>query len=142
MNRPTFDHTISILVKAYLNGTLEHGNYCACAVGNLIADAVGAKIVLKNYENAYSKYRWLHPEYTGEEWFCKSSDGKKQIKETGYSFDEIWSIEKVFEHARSWGDDQDEAMFKGLMAVVDVLASIHGVDLSIKEEAKKLFLKV
>jgi len=36
-NKKLFDKTISILVNAYLKGTLIHGDSCACAVGNLIA---------------------------------------------------------------------------------------------------------
>jgi hypothetical protein len=43
-----FDHTVSILVKAYLKGTLEHGKCVCCAVGNIIADAKKYKIVREN----------------------------------------------------------------------------------------------
>lgn len=142
MNRPTFSQTVDVLVKAYLNDTLEHGNYCACAVGNLIADAVGAEIVLKhNHRNYASKYEWSHPEYSGDEWFLKINGCENQIKASGYSYSEIWVIEKAFESTRFMEGNDDEIMFMGLMAVVDVLASIHNVDLSTKEQAKLLFVK-
>ena len=142
--RPTFEKTVDILVKAYLNDTLEHGNYCACAVGNLIADAVGAKIV-EGKNHSCSKYKWIHHEYTGSEWYVSktSSDARKLIKSTGYTFDEIWEIEKAFEKERRCSDvtDTDQLMFNGLMSVVDVLAEIHGIDLKQREQAKLLFQK-
>lgn len=143
--KPTFNQTVNVLVQAYLNDTLEHGNYCACAVGNLIADAVGAQIVLKREACSCSKYGWDHPDYSGAEWFGRTPTGKIQIKATGYSFDEIWRIEKAFESARRYpnyvGCTDDDIMFNGLMNVIDTLADIHNVDLSVREDAKLLFAK-
>ena len=40
----TFENTVDILVRAYLDGTLFKGNCCACAVGNLCAAALGLQI--------------------------------------------------------------------------------------------------
>lgn len=62
------------------------------------------------------------------------------IDQTGYSEVELAKIEFAFESADE-GSTEDENMFNGLMAVVDVLAEIHGVDLTSKEQAKKLFVK-
>ncbi len=45
-------------------------------------------------------------------------------------------------HACVVGNLINDWMFNGLMAVVDVLADIHGINLEAKEEAKKLFIKV
>lgn len=135
-----FDHTVNVLVKAYLNGTLEHGNYCSCAVGNIIADSIGAQLVLKD-NRLISKYRWLHPDYNGSEWFLKMNGASDMIAKSGYTDQEIWRIEKTFEGARRCGYEDDEDRFRGLMAVVDVLAEIHGVDLEVKESAKLLFVK-
>lgn len=134
MNRPSFDHTVSILVKAYLNDTLQHGNDCACAVGNLICDANGLD----------PKINWnpkWHKAFRCGAGLRYLEEGKKEVRSTGYSVTEIIQIEKAFEGA---GDDcgDDERMFNGLMAVCDTLADIHGVDLTLKEEAKKLFVKV
>lgn len=131
--RPTFENTVDILVKAYLNDTLQHGNDCACAVGNLICAANGLD----------PKINW-HPKWH-KAFRCGGGlryreEGKKEVRSTGYSVTEIIQIEKAFEGADDDGGD-DEWMFNGLMAVVDVLASIHNIDLSQKEEAKKLFVK-
>ena len=40
-----FHETVGILVKAYLNDTLEHTNCHACAVGNMIASKMGISII-------------------------------------------------------------------------------------------------
>lgn len=160
-----FHHTVNVLVQGYLNGTLEHGVCTACAVGNIIADSVGAKINKGEYNwkmngneivpvwgqvfqcIAPARQRINADEYKG--WV------KKQIDSTGYTWKELADIEYAFElhncgiDAELDPDFQDEeelelidkAMFNGLMAVVDVLADIHGIDLSVREEAKLLFVK-
>jgi hypothetical protein len=65
------------------------------------------------------------------------------IESTGYSFDEIWAIEKAFESARRYHyfETKDEEMFQGLMNVLDVLAEIHGVNVETVSEAKLQFVK-
>lgn len=136
--KPTFEKTVDILVKAYLNDTLEHGNCAACAVGNIVVSVHGYQYYSQSpltglkvdeiitYDNWYSVL-------TGHE----SYRGRKEIEKTGYSFKEIRRIEAAFERSR----DLPDRMFNGLMAVVNVLADIHGVDLQAKEEAKALFVK-
>jgi hypothetical protein len=159
-----FNHTINILVKAYLNETLEHGVCSACAVGNIIADSIGAKSVRggTNWKRGGTEIipvwgqvfqssapgcqRVSADAYTG--WT------KKQIDTTGYTWQELARIEYAFE-LHNCGIDMEEdpeyqdeyemdiinqAMFNGLMAVVDVLADIHGIDLQAKETAKALFV--
>lgn len=163
--KPTFEKTVDILVKAYLNGTLEHGNCAACAVGNIIAASIGANVVAREYS-------WLrngaHISPIWDEVFCSSGAGKqvvlpeeykgwvkKQIDTSGYSWQELALIERTFEthspfedeNYRDGADDADrdieeKSMFNGLMAVVDVLAEIHGIDLKVREDAKSLFVKV
>jgi hypothetical protein len=39
--KATFENSVDVLVKAYLNDTLEHGQCHACAVGNLICAETG-----------------------------------------------------------------------------------------------------
>lgn len=46
-NKERFDETVDILVKAYLNDTLQHGHCAACAVGNIIAKKNDYKIQVK-----------------------------------------------------------------------------------------------
>lgn len=133
-----FNDTVSILVKAYLNDTLEHSNYCGCAVGNILAHHVGAELI-DTHKPEGRRFRWNHKKYYGGEWYCapRVGDVNHLVKESGYSFDDIYKIEKAFEGASRIGD----WMFNGLVAVVDVLAEIHSVDLTAKENAKLLFVK-
>jgi hypothetical protein len=151
-----FNHTVNVLVKAYLNDELAHSFCCACAVGNIIADSIGTKpraLLIGNcefdnnvFDNGVPAHVWydeIHGGFGGE-------IGRTQIKSTGYSIDELRIIERAFEHADGkpdqcgmWRGKQTDPtwMFNGLMAVVDVLADIHNIDLTTKETAKALFVK-
>lgn len=138
MDRPSFEKTVDVLVKAYLNGTLEHGNCCACAVGNIIADSCGFKYV--RTPGSCREWDWL---FYRPEWYSKFDNRVRscyQTEATGYTVDELNKIEQAFEGldiARGY-----DYMFDGLMRVLDVLAEIHKIDLSVKEQAKQLFVKV
>lgn len=150
-----FHKTVDILVKAYLNGTLEHDNCYACAIGNMVAANMGLRFIgdktirrgihwegFPNYGSLGPDKMWTNVCYTndeGEQFFRPhkyKGIPKKQIDSTGYSIEEVAMIEHAFETAT--GKDR---MFAGLMAVVDVLAEIHGIDLTEKESAKALFVK-
>lgn len=138
--KATFENTVDILVKAYLNDTLKHGSFCQCAVGNLIQHYL-KKPLLDPYKDNIDD--WSMSIYNGAVWYsavsCKSSAfykaARKQLAPTGYSFQEILKIERAFE--KGYGD-----IFNALMLVVDVLADIHGIDLTQKENAKALFVKM
>jgi hypothetical protein len=39
-----FEKAYNALYNAFMNGTLAKGTCAACAVGNIVADAMGAKI--------------------------------------------------------------------------------------------------
>lgn len=153
--RPTFDQTVNVLVQAYLNDTLKHGDCTACAVGNIIAASIDCKMVAPR-ENVRCRFEWMkNGVYYEPIWsavFASNRYGqqlrspkkyrgmyKKQIDITGYDWKELARIEKAFESNRFF--DNDESMFTGLMAVVDVLAEIHGIDLTVKDQAKLLFQK-
>jgi hypothetical protein len=155
--RPTFEETVNVLVKAYLNDTLVHGACSACAVGNIVSASMG-KVALRmpgtstgfdpHYWADGSKIHWWDV-------FSTSSrrqridakqyygDAKEEIDSTGYTWQQLSRIEFAFESADGNASNyQDETwMFNGLMAVVDVLADIHGIDLQAKESAKALFVK-
>lgn len=159
-----FNHTVNVLVRAYIDGTLLHNDCAACAVGNIISDSIGARVE----KDPFFGGSWIRggTEITigWPEVFCSSRAGtgqeinpnkyvgqiRRQIDASGYAWQELAKIEKAFESAqkpldidsRAVEDDNDEWMFNGLMAVVDVLADIHNIDLTSKEEAKKLFVKV
>lgn len=162
-----FEKTVDILVKAYLNNTLQHGNCYACAVGNIIASGLGCEVV-KNRIGS-DKISWSNDmPYPGLDkdritgWgaafvteFNSSGKLKQTINETalqahvvsqqivasGYTWQELAKIEFAFESVRGEDFTKDQLMFNGLMEVVDVLAEIHGIDLKIKEQAKQLFVK-
>ena len=154
--KATFEHSIDVLVKAFMNNTLEHNNCCACAVGNLVADGIGIKVV--PFKGIVTKAKWESENdsvsiekgwplvfMTDDKKQKKRSYNykdlaKKQIDSTGYTWQDLAKIEFAFETADK-GNSDDDWMFNGLMAVVDVLAEIHGIDLEKKEEAKSMFKK-
>lgn len=155
--REKFFETVGILVEAYLNDTLTHGECQACAVGNIIAKKLNCTVV-----PSYPFWRRADSDVTAL-WglvFITNSDGsqtlnpraymgsaKKQIDATGYSWQQLALIESSFERAAHYDgagkllNDIEEAMFNGLMNVVDALAAIHSIDLSERESAKLLFKK-
>lgn len=126
-----FNHTVNVLVKAYLNDTLTHGDDCGCAVGNLIAHSIDVDPM--QWDPSWHVYlRCGHRQEFKEE-------AIKEVAATGYSILEILRIEEAFEWVE-FHPNNDLWVFNGLMAVVDVLAEIHGIDLKEREEAKALFV--
>jgi len=159
-----FNHSVNVLVRAYMNDTLEHNNCYACAVGNLVADAYGytytdavdggcrkKKALLQNNGRYFDRDK--SGINVGADWYNlidfidfidpnpQDPKGLKEIEKTGYSFEEVKAIENAFESVSEYNKSEDQYMLDGLMAVVDVLADIHGIDITAKEEAKKLFVK-
>jgi hypothetical protein len=142
--KPTFEKTVDILVKAYLNDTLEHGNCYACAVGNMVAAANGYTYNRDDFSLKWSNERmpvWIDPVWLGyvDRHHRSFERAKSEAESTGYTIDEIARIEEAFEYADRHGQDRDG--YNGLMAVVSVLAEIHGVSLEEKERAQMLFVK-
>lgn len=147
MNKPTFEKTVDILVKAYLNDTLSHAACTRCAVGNIVEASIGNFSASMPFDNGEGGWGWSNV-------FCTEESTKKQrifpenyideaklqIDSTGYTWQELAKVENAFELVN--GKTRDQRMFAGLMAVVDVLAEIHNVDLTVREEAKSLFVKV
>lgn len=150
--KSSFENSVNVLVRAYLNDTLEHCNCFACAVGNLVVAACGYNYD-KEFIREQSSVGFKYPLVTKEHSSCKTmaggswyplydgnsnADSGMEIASTGYTVEQLRQIENAFEdHAYGPGDNN----FSGLMAVVDVLADIHGVDLSTKESAKAMFVK-
>jgi hypothetical protein len=62
------------------------------------------------------------------------------IEASGYTMEELARVELAFETAPV-GESDDEWMFNGLMAVVDVLADINGISLEEREESKLMFVR-
>jgi hypothetical protein len=142
-----FDKTVAILVNAYINNTLVHNNCCACAVGNIIAANMQIKYdpYLKwiGRQLAWSKVFVTMPfksEQVQRPWAYNGS-AKEQIDATGYSWPELALMEAAFESAPKHTTG-DERMFRGLMAVIDVLGQLHGLNEEAKHATKALFVKV
>lgn len=143
-----FNDTVSILVKAYLNDELKHEDCSACVVGNLCDGNTLWKFLFMTCEGEQKPYldtcinemRFIvltHHNMSEESLIQMAI---KVCASTGYTVDELKRIEYTFETCNR-GNSVEEYMFNGLMAVVDVLAEIHGIDLTAKEHAKTLFVK-
>lgn len=139
--KATFYNTVDILVKAYLNDTLKHKR-CGCAVHNIITSINGESepwwcgvFMTSCYPGDIPKRHFTRALYYG--------DAKEQIDSTGYTLEELSDIEYAFERLRAFNEkgQQVDNIFECLMSVVDELARIHNVDLSVKESAKQLFVK-
>jgi hypothetical protein len=151
MKRPTFSETVDVLVKAYLNDTIEPGNYCGCAVGNLVANSLGIRFNHRGLEYSFGcRLTWDSQEHNAGDWYellrlrRDYRTAKQQLSSTGYSINELILIERSFEQSSDRYNSlksEDERMFSGLMGAVEVLADIHGIDLQTKESAKLLFVK-
>jgi hypothetical protein len=190
--KATFEHSVSVLTKAYLNNTLAKGSCSACAVGNLIADGLGLVLVShrnclfwgatnRNPEQAWSDYKqtpnWhrtlmvISGQLPAHEQPMSTEpvpiDSEEQLRATGYSDQELILIERAFEQASKQAsipltepvvnpadaagvfgesitttENKERAMYLGLLAVVDVLAQIHGVDLTIGQVAAEGFEQI
>ena len=137
-----FNETISILVKAYLNDTLRHGDCAACAVGNLVSygDKSTESSRIIKWFNVFGTMRTATYCRQFEAPHNYHTEAKEVIDSTGYTWPELAKIEYAFESAPI-GNNDDEWMFNGLMSVVDVLAEIHGIDLETTEKAKLQFVR-
>ena len=123
-----FNNAMKALIKGFFDGTLESRDCGKCAVGNMVAYC--------NNEKIASKETNPHP-YGG--WYnviCFMTDSlaeaQKLCKSTGYSVKEVIEIEKAFESNTSDRRLPDSELaadqFNGLMAVVEVLCKIEGIE--------------
>lgn len=151
-----FDHTVQVLVQAYLNDTLEKGNCQACVVGNLIAYASGSHYIGANSNGALQLQAvprvvdWLEAICTDEngiqevnkEVYFACPEIRAAFDSTGYSFEQLTFIEHAFESNNGdWLRATDsKRQFAGLMAVINALADIHGINLETATRAKALFV--
>lgn len=135
-----YKRTTDILYQAYFNDTLAHQDCGACAVGNICAGNGIPKIIGNSYaeNNFYNNGAWAEAFTTGDNyqatWPDAITPGKEGYKEnvakvinaTGYAWTELAKIEYTFEAADKGNNDEDW-MFNGLVAVLEVLKDIHQV---------------
>lgn len=143
-HKKKFEHTVNVLLKAYLNDTLQHADCYACAVGNIIAHNLNIKIcpILKIWERSGPVWDEVFMTSNGIQSFVKENyrgDSRFQIESSGYTLRQLAKIEFAFETAE-YSDDADQYMFNGLMRVIDMLSEIHGIDLETVKETKELFV--
>lgn len=134
-NKELYNKTVDILVQAYFNDTLRHGDCKACAVGNLIQANGGFNNFFTTWTEVfitvYGEQAVNPTEYYGE--------AKREIDSTGYAWPDLAKIEKAFESANGIND---EKMFNGLMAVIEVLDQIHeNTDQEVTKVSKQKFVK-
>lgn len=146
-----FEKAYNALYNAFMNNTLAKGTCTACAVGNIVADAMGAKVYKTEWESSitfhcnYSNHWWEKMFVTGSNGqiirkISENNDVKKLRKKilnlTGYTWRELAKVEKVFEEStkilhtdylESTPQQIMEDQFNGLMAVMDVLIELDEV---------------
>ena len=124
-------------MHAYVNGTLLHTNACGCAVGNLIAHALGYRIEISpslkmpiwdSHGTRVTQHWYNHlysPKSLGD---FEEFEAINQLDATGYTEEEIRRIEEAFE--KDWDNDcvlpanlPDDG--SGLKRVMAVLYDIH-----------------
>lgn len=144
-----FEKAYNALLKAFMDDTLAKGSCSACAVGNIVADAMGAKVYKHSSGVEYSCdvcNSWWSTMFmttssgqsiTTIKQNPKVADYRKRIKElTGYTWRQLAKVEFAFEqntkigHMRYCEYSEKEIMedqFNGLMAVMDVLIKLDDV---------------
>lgn len=151
-----YKRTVDILYQAYFDDTLEHYNCYACAVGNIVAANVGFQFERVDKEQKGlgwkgfpNQYRYTSFTTLSRTWIDAISYGrlveyeyygtaKQHIEATGYTCLELAWIEMAFEDCHR-GNSDDEYMFNGLVAVLEVLKEIHEVSDEDATESVKPF---
>ena len=143
-----FEKAYTALYNAFMNDTLASGICAACAVGNIVADAMGIKVGKLHTGEFHCDVDndwWKHLFVTGpsgQEIFRLKDNGmvkkyRKRIFDlTGYKWNELAQVEKAFENKTKMKiidydqyTEQEimEDQFNGLMAVMDVLIKLDEV---------------
>ncbi len=126
-----FDRAIKALVKGFFNETLIASNCCACAVGNIVAGGFGGEVI--PYRGGFAMLLNGKISRVNGEWFVPTDEVvlRQCIDASGYTLKELRRIERVFIEATAkfYSDfKSNEANYHGLMAVVDVLLEIEGMN--------------
>jgi len=150
MNREkAFNDSINKLNTAWGNGELLRGDCRACAVTNIIGTykwrshffttrdenrenpnqllAVSGKCIA-NHPFFGLEISNLSDVYDPKEHY----EGQELMDKSPYTKEELARIEYAFE-ASDTSESTKQSQYLGLVAVFDVLADIHGVDISVKE---------
>lgn len=145
---PRVQKAIDTLVEAFNNKTLIAGHCVACAVGNLIANGLGAEIKPTSEISGYyafkdgckvDNYSWQAPFMS--ETMRQFHDVSGMISVTDFTFEELQEIEKVFERNtdHKYADYMDggekvsdeclrKDQLKGLKAVVKTMLKLDNCE--------------
>lgn len=142
MNRPElYKKTVDILFQAYFNDTLKHGDCSACAVGNICLgngiERIWMGIVGSKNNAVWGEVFRTNSVKRKQFIFEENYKGvaKEVIDVTGYKWQELARIEKAFELADK-GSSEEDHMYNGLVAVLDVLKEIHEVEDDSQEQIR------
>ncbi len=140
---PRFEKSYNALYNAFMNDTLAKGTCTACAIGNIVADSMGEKIVKINgsFYTMESVSFWSDIFYTSSGFQIVNGHTNEQRERlfdlTGYTVEELMKIEYVFEtttkipHIHYYRTSEKNIMedqFRGLMAVMDVLIELDNIE--------------
>jgi hypothetical protein len=129
-----FNKALKTLVQAFFNDTLAKGNCTQCAVGNMCGGRSDWSLVFITPSHGTQRIY--------EDWY--DGNAKNVIDKTGYTWEELARIEFSFEkNTKINGREYDnfskqeimEDQYRGLMAVVEVLCEIEGLDCTPYKEA-------
>lgn len=139
---------IDIFLDAINNGTLAKGTCVACAVGNLVAHGMGAKIVWEDGQFKTTKHNYLWGDVILPGGLCMNLAAqievsrlgnmedliKEELQNVDFTLDELMSIERAFEantridntHYTYSPKDQIRAdQIRGLEAVIKVMMTFE-----------------
>ncbi len=110
------------LYNGFHKGKLYAGSCDSCAVGNMVGGKANWYFALRVYTKAFKNHSYD----------IFTPLGLEQIRETGYSINEIEKIENIFErtvrHNAFQHKQTKEGQFKGLEAVIKYLCELDGID--------------
>ena len=138
---------IDIFLDAINEGTLAAGTCTACAVGNLVADAINCEIVIPKKNSSIGKFKnvhWMIPiaELRGIPTDFSNFEGLRQISLTGFTLEELNLIELVFErnsyikyyNYKNYSQEEiRKDQIKGLKAVIETMLQFDEQNDNIEE---------
>lgn len=149
-----FERAYNALVKAFFEGTLAKGICAACAVGNIVGDAMGGTVSIAGYycncrnkegdtiDNSFWSYLFCTADGDQRRDFYNTDETTINTKDrlltlTGYEAEELARVEYAFEtnslikyKKYDFYTEQEilEDQYNGLAAVVDVLCELDGME--------------
>lgn len=134
--------TVNVLVNAFNEDTLTFRDDCGCAVGHIVAKAIGEKVVRVGDECS-----WIYQRPLWSEVFLCGMDlapidsvvgAADQIKATGYTIDELkkieWAFESSLEGKHEWNcmtyENRSHILFAGLLKTLEVVREINNIPIA------------